>query len=274
MRWKYTPEFYDELEEGAYRSALAILTRLFRLHKPKSVVDVGCGRGSWLAAAEILGSTELVGLDGSWVDPDQLMSPNISFKSMDLEKPLPLDGRFDLCLCLEVAEHISAERSKSLIGSLCGLSDVVVFSAAIPRQGGVNHVNEQWQSTWIDLFNAYEYECFDSIRPYFWESDEVEWWYRQNAFLFVSKQSKLALTIAAHDAQVAIPDIIHPLNQANKLRWQRARIDELQDHVNAAGSLVECLPYVARYFAGSHPDLARSLLKWVEFPESTGVDQE
>jgi SAM-dependent methyltransferase len=267
MRKYYTTEFYEGLEQGSHHSALAVLGLLYRLYKPQSVVDVGCGRGSWLAAAENLGSVDLFGLDGDWVDPAQLMSPNIVFKKVDLERSLPDDRRFDLCMCLEVAEHLSSNRSESFIQSLCALSDVIIFSAAIPSQGGVNHVNEQWQSHWIGIFRSNGFKCFDLFRPKLWGNESIDWWYRQNLFLFVMENTELEFLMNKMNSDVVIPDIVHPLNQANKQYWNRKRIDELEQKVKAASCSAECLPLVAQYFKGSQPKLARYILELATFSE-------
>jgi hypothetical protein len=93
---------------------------------------------------------------------------------------------------VEVAEHISTGRSRAFVETLCAASDVVIFSAAIPQQGGVNHINEQWQSFWAALFGAAGYECYDLFRPRLWRDKRVESWYRQNLFLYVRRTHPLA----------------------------------------------------------------------------------
>lgn len=60
----------------------------------------------------------------------------------DVGAPIELHRRFDLVLCLEVAEHLPASAADTLVRSLTGLGNVIAFSAAIPFQGGANHVNE------------------------------------------------------------------------------------------------------------------------------------
>jgi hypothetical protein len=70
---------------------------------------------------------------------------------------LPL-GRFDVCLCIEVAEHLSPEAAPRLVEGLTRLSDTIVFSAATPGQGGVGHINEQPHSYWHELFQRCGFE--------------------------------------------------------------------------------------------------------------------
>ena len=65
----------------------------------------------------------------------------------DLAQPLQIDRRFDLALSLEVAEHLPPECGSEFVQTLTDLSSVILFSAAIPFQGGTDHLNEQWPST-------------------------------------------------------------------------------------------------------------------------------
>jgi hypothetical protein len=67
----------------------------------------------------------------------------IEFVTHNLEATLPLRERFDLAMSLEVAEHLTPGRAESFIQELCGVSDCVLFGAAIPGQGGTNHIHER-----------------------------------------------------------------------------------------------------------------------------------
>jgi hypothetical protein len=71
-----------------------------------------------------------LGYDGPHVTP--LCIPKDRFAAVDLRQPLPADRKFDLAISGEVAEHLPA----TLVGTLTSVSDVVLFSAAIPGQGG------------------------------------------------------------------------------------------------------------------------------------------
>ena len=95
----------------------------------------------------------------------------------------------DLAICLEVAEHLTPAAGARLVKTLCSVAPVVLFSAAIPAQGGTNHINEQWQSHWADEFAAHGFDCFDPIRPEIWNDRDVFPWYRQNILLFVSRSA-------------------------------------------------------------------------------------
>jgi hypothetical protein len=135
------------------------------------------------------------------------------FLRKDLALPLDLQERFDVAMSLEVAEHLPAEFAASFVSNLTQLSDVIIFGAAIPGQGGTNHVNERWPSYWVALFEKLGFLCFDVLRGDMWYDDRVEWWYRQNTFVFVNRQrTDLVTNLEAIAANCRPPiDLVHPV---------------------------------------------------------------
>jgi SAM-dependent methyltransferase len=184
----YNPKFYRELA-SAQESAREILPLVLDIVKPASMIDIGCGTGNWLAIAHQLGVPEILGVDGSWVT-GQLAIPREKFLEHDLSTPLKLERRFDLALSLEVAEHLTDTSARGFVQSLCGAADIVIFSAAIPGQGGRRHVNEQWPAYWAELFAEFRYQCYDFLRPKIWNNPRVTWHYAQNSIIFVRAGSR------------------------------------------------------------------------------------
>ena len=220
----YDQTFYSTHGEGMSRSSAIVLGMLFEHYKPRSVVDIGCGQGAWLAAAERLGVQNLTGMDGEWVNRDALFSKNIDFKPVNFDKAIPkLDEKYDLCISLEVAEHVSESKAKDFVDLLCRASDVVLFSAAIKLQGGTNHINEQWQSYWIKLFEANGFECLDILRGALWNDDSVEWWYKQNMFVFVRPDKSPAMH-SLRALRTPVFDIAHPANYEEKINSYKLQI--------------------------------------------------
>jgi len=165
-------------------AAEAFLPILFeKTGLPHSVVDVGCGIGTWLSVFKKLGVQKILGIDGDNVDVAQLHIDRLEFKIANLVQPLALDERYGLAVCLEVAEHLPAEAADTLVESLCGLSDTILFSAALPKQGGQNHINEQYFDYWRKKFNARGYLFEDTFRSSIWNDERIDSWYRQNMFL-------------------------------------------------------------------------------------------
>ncbi len=183
---KYRAAFFSKVAPGSMASAQRLVPLLLSLCEIRSVVDVGCGTGGWLAGFAELGVDDYLGIDGSYVDPQSLAIPCDRFQSHNLEGPIALDRRFDLALSLEVAEHLRPEYASVHVDSLTRLAPMVAFSAAIPGQGGVGHVNEQWPDYWEGLFAARGYVLIDWFRPQIWNDPAIEPWYRQNLFLYVS----------------------------------------------------------------------------------------
>lgn len=209
----YTRTFYQNLSDGAARSADVVAPLVLEFVRVRSVVDVGCGDGSWLAAFQRLGVQEILGLDGDYVDRDLLQIPPEHFMAVDLTKPVDLGRKFDLAISLEVAEHLPAECAPSFVTSLVAAAPVVLFSAAIPHQGGSNHVNEQWPDYWGSLFGEHSYVAMDYIRPRVWKNEAVERWYSQNTLLFARKdvvEQNPALKRQSERTDVDRLSLVHP----------------------------------------------------------------
>jgi SAM-dependent methyltransferase len=183
----YTPDFFDSMEAGALRSAEVVLPLAFDLLSPQSVIDIGCGRGAWLRVAMELGIPRVLGLDGTYVDPENLLIPRDRFLPADLRRPFQTPGIYDLALCLEVAEHLPKRAAAPLVASLAAAAPAVLFSAAIPGQPGTRHINPQFPEYWCRLFAEHDYVALDALRPRVRSDIRVEPWYRQNLLLFVSR---------------------------------------------------------------------------------------
>jgi len=207
----YNDAFFDGQQDGSYRSAKVIVPFIIKLLQPLNVVDVGCGRGTWLAAFIDNGVTDVVGIDGEYIDRAQLYIPQDTFQALDIAAPFSLTRIFDLVVCLEVAEHLPESHADSFVRSLCRLGPAALFSAAIPYQGGTNHQNEQWQDYWVRKFQNNGYIVVDCLRPAFWNNPDIDWWYRQNMMLFIQQSHLASLPDLAGYAQ----DSLLPISVAH-----------------------------------------------------------
>ncbi len=210
----YDERFFTRKNEGSYRSAMAVLPLVFEIVQPRSVVDIGCGSGTWLKAADELGAHDYFGFDGS--RPRLLYIPHDRFSTADLTRPLPVTRRFDLAICCEVAEHLPASAVDALVATLAAFSDVVLFSAAIPGQGGTHHLNEQWPPYWQQRFAARGYSAYDFLRPRIWMDESIDWWYRQNLVLYVADVAATRHTLPPRTERV-LP-LVHPELYTRQLR--------------------------------------------------------
>ena len=210
---RYEPDFFEALRQGARQSAEVIVPLLVDWFQPSRVVDLGCGDGTWLSVFQAFGVQDIVGIDGRYVDPDMLQIATECFVPRDLSQPVSLERVFDLAISLEVADHLPAASASGFIASLVKLSDVVLFSAAIPHQGGKHHINEQWPSYWATLFQAHGYIAVDALREKIWEHPAVEPWYAQNCLLFVRRDRLTdypALAAKSYSHPQSPRSLIHP----------------------------------------------------------------
>ncbi len=224
----YKQGFYEERHRKTVYSAETILDIVQEaIPLVASAVDVGCGVGTWLSVLQARGAEVVQGFDGPWVERSLLEIPEDAFQSADLEKPIRAGQRYDLCISLEVAEHVSPENAGQFVDSLTGLSDFILFSAAIPRQGGTHHVNEQWPEYWSELFAQRDYVLRDIIRRRVWDNTEIPFWYRQNMMLFVRNSRVKDLLIDPVVAQAAaMPlSLVHPEMYQEKVQ----RMENLGD---------------------------------------------
>lgn len=183
----YDLDFYMHNRYGSVHSAVQILSLLFPCIPHRSVVDFGCGIGTWLWVAQSFGAEEILGLDGPWVPKAMLMIPEASFRCANLEHPVTLEQRYELAMSLEVAEHLPEEAADTLVDSLCKAADVILFSAAHPGQGGDNHINEQPMEYWEEKFAQCDYIPIQ-IKQYFpIDQSRIEDWYRENIVLFARR---------------------------------------------------------------------------------------
>ena len=190
------------------KDALEILPIIFEIVKPKSIIDIGCGNGSWLNAAKSLGVTNVQGVDGIQVEVEELLIEKKEFLKHDLSKSLNLKKTYDLAISLEVAEHLTETAAETIIETLCTHSGVVLFSAAIPDQGGDHHYNEQWPDYWQSIFKKQDYLAFDIIRPKIWNNKKIFWWYKQNTILYVHKEHKLIESLG--EGVPKVQSLVHP----------------------------------------------------------------
>lgn len=227
-RSQYSTEFFRRHREGARRSARVVVPMALEYLRPASVVDVGCGDGSWLSVFREFGIDDFAGVDGSYVDESVLEIPRDRFLARDLGNPLDLGRQFDLVVSLEVAEHLAAGCASTFVRSLTGLGPVVLFSAAIPHQGGTHHVNEQWPAYWTALFDECGFVPVDCLRRRLWCHEDVEWWYAQNIMFFVHRLAiprHPRLAEARRQSDPTPLPLVHPKRFLEWIEWSMSHYD-------------------------------------------------
>lgn len=215
---KYMPSYYESISEDVIKSrdaVFAVLREWGVIDDRTQIVDFGCGLGAWGKDLK-----RYWGIDFG-VPEDKLVIPKDNYIDHDLRIPVPpAFPKKHLALCLEVAEHIEEQYADVLIDSLCGTADTILFSAAIPGQGGVNHFNEQWQSYWIEKFVKRGYWPKSGFRDVTVNNKQIAVWYRQNMILFV-KDAEYVPYHPIEQKEFEEFDFIHPQMYLNLMRHHR-----------------------------------------------------
>ena len=205
----YKESYFNRRKDSSYSSAQKILELVRDFYSFSSAVDFGCGTGTWLKACMELGCRTIQGFDG-FADPSSLCIPSECFSQKLLGEKIDAKKSYDLAICLEAAEHVDEKFSNLIVENLTKASKVILFSAALPGQGGTNHINEQAPEFWQKKFMQFNYTQLDIIRPIIWDESTVAWWYKQNTFLYVHDEIIETLKLPDHPDSLAQKHIVHP----------------------------------------------------------------
>lgn len=216
----YSGGFYDYIDAGSRASARTVAKLLLGEMPVTSLLDVGAGHGAWAAEWMAAGVLDVVAVDGDYVARDRLAIPADRFRSHDLLQPLDLGRKFDLVQSLEVAEHLPDASADSFVETLTRHGDIVLFSAAVPHQGGEHHVNEQPLSYWRAKFAARGYQPYDWLRPMIAADRAVMPWYRFNTLIYANADGAARLSTAIRAARVADGK---PVDVPGDLAWRARR---------------------------------------------------
>jgi SAM-dependent methyltransferase len=263
----YNKGFYDGHAAEVLHSARAVAPILVEMLHPSSVVDIGCGTGLWLEAFRECGVQDILGVDNRWIRPEQLQIASERFLARDLDQPFSLDREFDLVVCLEVAEHLAPSAAGTLIDSLVALGPVILFSAAVPLQGGVHHINEQWPEYWAELFRSHGYRPVDCLRSRLWGRNDVAWWYAQNALLYVRADKVQSMGFTT-EQQVVMESFGVRRELYLKIAQKYMTLQQVQRNPSLR-SLLAALPFALVRFARNRVRAARELVRRLTYHHPT-----
>lgn len=242
--YEYNDAFYQLINRGSSASARELIPRLLEVAPiaVESVLDVGCGAGAWLSVWKSF-DAKVIGLDGDYVTPEQLLIDPEEFISTDLRSTFSLDRKFSLVQSLEVAEHLPDSVATEFVKSLCRHSDLVLFSAATPGQGGENHINEQPYSYWRDLFQDQGYAMYDPVRHQLVGNTAVKAWYRYNTFVYLKSGSAAELE-ASLAAYLVDPEQV-PADSSSALYKTRKQLTKIHpNRISAIPAIIRKIFFV------------------------------
>lgn len=178
----YDEAYFKHLGDRVRRSVEVVVPEIISSFGPSSAVDLGCGDGQWTIGLARRG-VRTVGVDSAEIDREDHHLATFLRRDLTAMTPDCL-GRSDICLCLEVAEHLPQRAADLLVALISSSSDLVLFSAAVPGQGGTGHLNEQPHSYWIDRFISNGFSADQTWRNRFSQCSAVSPWYRSNMIVF------------------------------------------------------------------------------------------
>jgi len=195
----YDEKYYELVEGYAKRSAEAIAADIVREFHPATVCDVGCGTGALLEALRSRG-VGTQGIEYSEPAVKFCLARGLLVRKFDLARdPVPAGLTADAAISMEVAEHLPAWFADRYVQLLCEIAPIVVFTAAIPGQGGTDHVNEQPHEYWVEKFAGLGFALQAALSERWkvrWKENGVAWFYCLNLMVFV-RSDKAALRASA-----------------------------------------------------------------------------
>ena len=185
-------------------------------YSPKSVIEIGCGNGE-LSKLLSRDSIAVMAIDG-YSTPDFSKDSSVKFFKVDLNDAnavknffTSIHQKFDVAICMEVAEHLKPEVSGQLIESMTAVSDVVVFSAAVPEQGGDGHINCQNRLFWHKLFEKNHFFLRDTIRARIRKNPKVGRWYALNTLDY----TRISGVPAINDYHLLLANLVDSESEAS-----------------------------------------------------------
>lgn len=209
--YTYGAAFQNMAATGSVRAARRIISAVRAVLPVRSVLDIGCARGTWLREWLAQEVVDIVGVDGPYIDRADLEIDPQCFVVHDLTTRFNIGRRFDLAESLEVAEHLPPARAATFVADIVAHAPVILFAAATPGQGGENHLNEQTAEYWRGIFREHDYVAIDCLRPLLARTGGIPSWYRYNLILYAERGTVGQISPFAREFALAdeepIPDV-------------------------------------------------------------------
>ena len=174
---------YEQSSATRLPSSLCLLSAFGKLGIPKSMIDLGCGPGHLVQIADSLG-VWAEGYDISLPKEEVHMPGRSTLYQADITD-MDIPDPAELVLCWEVMEHLEPYFAEPVCDVLSNITEgTLLFSAAVPGQGGAGHVNERPHKYWIDLLAkrgfVYVWPVTEALRGEWLQLAPSAYWYGRN----------------------------------------------------------------------------------------------
>ena len=131
--------------------------------KPSSVVDFGCGIGSYLESCYNKNIPNYKGYDigGEYAKKYTPSFLHNHIEYVDCTKPIQTPQRYDCVITFETIEHIEPSGTDTFIRNLVSATEInqgkILFTGATPDQDGCGHINSREKEEWIKEFEKHNF---------------------------------------------------------------------------------------------------------------------
>ena len=138
---------YDQIDSEEKPMADRLATWIKSELNPESILDIGCGPGTYVR------SFRSAGMAATGIDIDERVhgQEHLTFKSL-----LDIDTESaEVVICLEVAEHIESVLEDQVVARVAStVGKTLIWTAAAVGQGGIGHINCKNKQEWADKLTA------------------------------------------------------------------------------------------------------------------------
>ena len=225
---------YDQIESEEKPFANRLATWIKENINPKKVVDIGCGPGTYVY------SLRDNGINAYGYDIDDRVDGKDYLKKLSL---FEINDKSDVVICLEVAEHIETSLSDSIVDSIIrNVNDdgIIIWTAAIPGQGGVGHINCQKKEYWEEKFisRGFHRDCaIESNLLEYIRSGPYMGWFLQNLMVFKDVYDSFFDKLDSEDIFFTIVGAMDGVNHDNTFKyafknkhWKGLLIEPMRDY--------------------------------------------